>query len=193
LPSGREAAWSTGVALVTTISWTYDALGRLVTELYDSHDNSLDFTTDYVYDLVGNRLSKTTDLLNDSTIDETITYSFDMNDRMLVETKDVLTGVDTTTTYSYTGTEQTGKVITDTATGDLIQTVSYSFNLQGRMSEVIIESYDTSNVVKRETTTYEYNTEGVRVSSTNKVEVDDDFSVYGLSIINLRFYGDTVF
>jgi YD repeat-containing protein len=45
----------------TRIDWTYDGVGRLVRESYDSHDNSLDYVTDYLFDLVGNRLFKLTD------------------------------------------------------------------------------------------------------------------------------------
>ena len=59
----------------TRIDWTYDNLGRLTQERYDSYDNSLDFTADYTLDLVGNRLQKTVDNGNDSTIDPTFRTS----------------------------------------------------------------------------------------------------------------------
>jgi hypothetical protein len=52
--------------------WTYESLGRIVEEQLDSHDDSLDYTATYVFDLVGNRLSNETDQGSDSTIDETI-------------------------------------------------------------------------------------------------------------------------
>ena len=70
---------------MTVIGWTYDALGRLVEEAYDSYDNGLDFTASYEYDLVGNRLEKTVDQGSDSTIDETTAYTYDANDRLLTE------------------------------------------------------------------------------------------------------------
>ena len=40
----------------------------------------------YVYDLVGNRLTKTVDQGNDGTIDQIITDQVDSNDRLTVET-----------------------------------------------------------------------------------------------------------
>ena len=47
----------------------------LVTEAYDSHDNSLDYTAGYEYDLIGNRLKKEVDQGSDTTIDETTSYT----------------------------------------------------------------------------------------------------------------------
>ena len=49
-------------------------------EIFDSHDNSLDYTADYEYDLVGNRLQKTVDQGSDASIDETYAYTYDNND-----------------------------------------------------------------------------------------------------------------
>ena len=46
-----ETYWESGTPYVTTIAWTYDNLGRLVEEEYDSHDNDLDYTTTFTYDL----------------------------------------------------------------------------------------------------------------------------------------------
>jgi RHS repeat-associated protein len=169
-----ETRWNAGNPLVTTISWTYDNLGRLVQEVYDSHDNTLDYTASYTFDLVGNRLEKSVDQGSDTTIDETITYTYDDNDRLLTETKDLLSGTDTTTTYGYTGTEQTSKTVTETATSALIVTVSSTYNLQGRLSQVVTETYSSGDVVKRETATFTYNDSGIRVGATNKVEIDDD-------------------
>lgn len=45
----------------TRVDWLYDNLGRLSREVYDSYDDTRDFATDYVFDLVGNRLAKKTD------------------------------------------------------------------------------------------------------------------------------------
>jgi hypothetical protein len=91
----------------TRIDWLYDALGRLDREVYDSHyDDALDYTADYAYDLVGNRLAKKTDkdhspstldayrlgaAMSDEAIDERIDYVYDANDRLLTEAKDDLT------------------------------------------------------------------------------------------------------
>lgn len=74
------------VEVTNTISWNYDDLNRLIDEVFITDADTLldppslpagtrawtDYTNYYVYDLVGNRLEKTTDLGNDTSIDETI-------------------------------------------------------------------------------------------------------------------------
>ena len=90
---------------MTRIDWFYDDLGRLTREVYDSPGSSLDFVSDYIYDLVGNRLEKQTDKTPSSgemtayhpdaadgaaevplyEVNERITSTFDANDRLLVE------------------------------------------------------------------------------------------------------------
>ncbi|QDU42481.1 tRNA(Glu)-specific nuclease WapA precursor [Symmachiella dynata] len=174
-----EKYWESGTAYTTDIAWTYDNLGRLVEEDYDSHNNDLDYTTTFTYDLVGNRLSK----VIDGIVDKTLTYAYDDNDRLLTSWKiigDVDDGVnletdDTTTTYGYTGTLQTSKTIEETYSTQTLSVVDYSYDLQGRMSEVVIDTYDSnSDIVKKETTTYVYDGRGIRVGSTYKVEEDTD-------------------
>lgn len=112
-----------------------------------------------------------------------MTYAYDDNDRLLVSWKiigQVDDGVnletdDTTTTYGYTGTRQTSKTIKETYSTQTLVVVDYEYNLQGRMSQVVMDTYDSNgDVVKKETTTYKYNGSGIRVASTHKVEVDDD-------------------
>ncbi len=100
----------------TRIDWTYDPVGRLVRESYDSHDDSLDYVTDYLFDLVGNRLFKLTDTDPDwvalgeglpTSPDQSVAYSYDINDRLLVETAATWDGgtlawiTDRTTVYEY--------------------------------------------------------------------------------------------
>ena len=82
-----ETRWEAGSPLVTSVAWTYDNLGRLTKEIYDSHDDLLDYTHDFTFDLVGNRLTKTVDQGSDATVDETFAYSYDDNDRLITETK----------------------------------------------------------------------------------------------------------
>ncbi|QDT46979.1 tRNA3(Ser)-specific nuclease WapA precursor [Symmachiella dynata] len=174
-----EKYWESGTPYTTDIAWTYDNLGRLVEEDYDSHNNDLDYTTTFTYDLVGNRLSK----VIDGVVDKTLTYEYDDNDRLLTSWKiigEVDDGVnletdDTTTTYGYTGTQQTSKTVEETYSTQTLSVVDYSYDLQGRMSEVVIDTYDSnSNIVKKETTTYVYDGRGIRVGSTYKVEEDTD-------------------
>ncbi|MEZ6048649.1 MAG: putative Ig domain-containing protein [Planctomycetaceae bacterium] len=165
-----------------TFSWTYDNLGRLIQETYDSADNNLDYITDFTFDLVGNRLTKELDYSADDDRDESITYTYNDRGQLLTETKvvgDVDDGVnletnDRVTTYSYTGTLRTGKLVEDSSGNDL-QNITFGYNLQGRMDEVITDYYDANgDVIRKETTTYQYNDQGIRVEATNKVEVDHD-------------------
>jgi RHS repeat-associated protein len=105
----------------TRIDWFYDAVGRLTREVYDSHDNTLDYATDYLFDLVGNRREKISDTSSGGddlsprfagyrdrespaplVANETITYEYDANDRLLTETKDAAgTADDQYTEYEY--------------------------------------------------------------------------------------------
>ncbi|MCA9039539.1 MAG: hypothetical protein KDA65_04250, partial [Planctomycetaceae bacterium] len=170
------------VSITETFTWSYDNLNRLIQETYDSVDNSLDYTADYTYDLVGNRLEKELDYVADNDRDELITYTYNDSDQLLTETKVVgnvddginLETDDRVTTYSYTNTLRTGKLVEDSSGNDLANT-TYSFNLQGRMDEVVTDTYDSNgDVIRRETATYEYDDMGIRVEATNKVEVDHD-------------------
>lgn len=81
-------------------------------------------------------------------------------------------------TYTYDALGRLKTVTTVRRNGvDLItaEVTTYSYDLQGRMSEVVIDTYDSNdNIVKKETTTYVYDGRGIRVGSTYKVEVDDD-------------------
>ena len=178
-----ETYWDGGLSYITTTGWTYDNLGRLVTEVYDSHDNSLDYTTNYEYDLVGSRLKKEVDQGSDTTIDETTTYNYDNNDRLLSEAK-VIGQVDsagnterddTTTNYTYNGTAQASKTLKATYSNNTLNDVNYEYDLRNRLSKVVIDSYDANgDIVKKETTTYGYDENGIRRTSTHKIEEDTD-------------------
>jgi YD repeat-containing protein len=144
--------------VTNTYSWEYDALGRLVEEVMDMGDNALDQTTRYEFDLTGNRLKRELDKGNDSDTDETEVSEYDDNDRLLETVKSDETEVIEETTYTYTGTQQTGKVVeTSTST----ETTVYSYNLQGQMSSVAI----TKDSVTK-TTSYTYDSQGFRVKVT---------------------------
>jgi len=59
----------------TRIDWLYDNLGRLTREIYDldpTTSSDDDFVTDYVLDLVGNRLAKSVDQLGSAGLDDTV-------------------------------------------------------------------------------------------------------------------------
>jgi len=136
-----------------------------------------DYADHYVYDLVGNRLTKTTDLGNDTTIDETIESEFDANDRLTQEVKDVATGTDTTTLYEYDRTQQTAKAVyegTPGNLGDLQSSTDFQYDLQGRLAVATVTTYEEGDPVRIERTTYDYDASGIRVSALHEVDSDAD-------------------
>jgi RHS repeat-associated protein len=168
--SAVETFWgtTTGLAQTTNLHWTYDALNRLVSEQYAGYDASgaaLSYLTTYTFDRVGNRLTKVTDASVDGyvstpgSLDETITYLYDANDRLLVEMKDLANPAlaDTTTTYTFGPTVQTGKHVENAATGAVMENVAYAYNLQGRLDSATIER-DGAVIV----TQYAYGDDGIR-------------------------------
>ncbi|NEQ97760.1 MAG: RHS repeat protein, partial [Cyanothece sp. SIO2G6] len=129
-----------------TVSYTYDALYRLTEENINNGERVLAYT----YDNVGNRLSR-----NDST-EGTTTYTYDAHDRLISET---LTQNDTT-----------------------IQTVNYSYDANGNLTSRVQDTHGTTDTTRYiwndddrlvqvelptgEVTSYEYDSDGIRVSST---------------------------
>ncbi len=164
----------------TRIDWVYDSLGRLTRESYDSHDDSLDFVADYVFDLVGNRLAKKTDtdptFSGEPAFDEVIDYVYDANDRLLTETKDDLTAAneDRFTEYAYDHTQQTGKTVYEGLddTGTKLSETTNTYNRQGRLAKVEIDSDGNGDLERREE--YEYDDRGIRTAKTETVDTDSD-------------------
>ena len=179
-----ETLWQNGTATTNDIDWTYDNLGRLTIEEIDSTDNSLDQTQSFTYDLAGNRLEENLDKGNVATIDETTTYDYDANDRLLEEVLDFLNGLDETTEYDYGPDEngdgvddwtiQTGKTVKED--GDLKTVKTNTYNLQGRMESVTVETYDANgqDITRRERTSYKYNFAGIRISAYKEDDAGGD-------------------
>ena len=181
-------AWSkpTTWGQTTTITWTYDALNRLVEETYDSSaDDSLDFVERFTFDLAGNRVQAMKDLGNADPLtfnaDETTTYEYDDNDRLLTEQKDVAgtaTG-DRFTTYEYgpnadpvngyggDHTTQTAKTVHDGLddTGAVLETHTFAYDAMGRMTQTTEVKGGTTTV-----TDYVYDDSGFRVKQTVTVD-----------------------
>jgi hypothetical protein len=103
-----------------------------------------DYTADYFFDLASNRVRKDVDTTGDGIADEQTTYTYDDNDRLLTEVFDLgLDGADKTTTYQYGAandrTEQTKKSVFDHALGQVVEEIDYTCNLQGRLSQVVVD------------------------------------------------------
>ncbi|MEQ1905720.1 MAG: RHS repeat-associated core domain-containing protein, partial [Pirellulaceae bacterium] len=171
---------------VTEIDWTYDSIGRLVRESYNSFDNSLDFIADYVLDLVGNRLQKLTDknptFSGSPSFDETVTSVFDANDRLLIETQDTAgTSNDRFTVYQYGSgatsnfggnvTQQSKRIVYAglDSSGTKLEETTSTFNNEERLVQVQIDS-DGDNDIDS-TVTYSYDADGVRVAKDENGQV----------------------
>ena len=174
----REDGKRTGVTetfgggLTNTISWDYDPLGRLIEEDFDSSDDNLDYIHTYTFDLAGNRLTWEKDTNHDTNVDETVTYTYDANDRLKTEELDTdgMAGAEQTTTYAYSHTQQTSKTVVEGATTTSVATFSY--NLQGRMSQVLTETYTSGSVSHRQRVSFGYDDAGIRVSSMLEIDAD---------------------
>jgi RHS repeat-associated protein len=141
--------------LFNDIRWQYDDAGRLIKEVFDHYDDTFDQTSEWIYDLVGNRLKQT---INGN---ETI-YDYDSNDRLLTE----ISGLKKTV-YGYDHTQQTSKNVTEN--GELVSTTTYEYDLQGRMATVTIV---TGN--RKEVTRYDYGADGIRVSAEHEIYIDGE-------------------
>ena len=159
--------------------WTYDGAGRMVREVLDHWDNSLDHTEDYLYDLVGNRVKKTTDNPNTAGVDSVTTYTYNQNDQAIAEFVDL--GGDNvaeeTISYTWQGTQQTSK--TTTVNSVNVDTVQFVYNLRGQLSRVTTETRNASNQLTKNTqVNYRYDIAGIRnvELSYNDVNLDGSFA-----------------
>ena len=158
--NGNASAWN----------WKYDALGRLVQESHDNHDDSLDYVTKYVYDIVGNRVEKATDSDQDGVFEESIRSQYDVNDRLLNETK-IFNGESAqSTSYGYNGTEQVQKTVTNLKTSTIESRSQMKYDVQGRMSSLEIRTYVDGRLVKTVIQEFTYDSTGIRV---RQVESED--------------------
>lgn len=160
----------------TTIDWQYGSLNCLVYESCNSFDNSVDYTLTFSRRPDGNRLiqSKWTSAeanLNTSAAETTL-YTYNASDQLLVETLYVDSTATTETTYTCTATEQTGKAVVNVASGKTMTRTSMSYDLQGRLSQIIIERLDADEqvVTRRETQGYLYNAAGSAYASGIRVQ-----------------------
>ncbi|MEX0726126.1 MAG: hypothetical protein WD065_07645 [Planctomycetaceae bacterium] len=159
-----EKFWFDNDVHENNITWTYDDAGRLIDEVFDHYDDDFDQTQHFTYDLVGNRLLRVVDQGNDSSIDQVFASAYDANDRLLTETADTdgTAGVDQTTTYGYTGTQQASKAVLE---GSITTSeITYEYDLRGQLQKVTSTANSSTSVSE-----YEYDHNGVRVKQTVSV------------------------
>ena len=150
-----EKFWVDSQVKNNKVNWTYDSAGRLIREVFDHYDDAFDQTSDWIYDLVGNRLQQTVN-------GNVTTYDYDVNDRLLYE----IFG-EKETFYGYDQTQQTSKVVTES--GTLVSETTFEYDLQGRMAVVTTVKGNRTEIVK-----YEYGADGIRTSAANEVYVDGE-------------------
>src|SRR5258706_8183132 len=165
---------------INYLNWQYDNLGRLTSETRQAGDGADNYIVTYAYDLVGNRLMKST--REDATAQEIsdfnyngsfnwtqkISYTYDDDDRLIQEVSDEVDplGQDTSIQYGYTGTELTSKMGWDSLTpgsGSQNSSATYSFNLQGQMKQAVIDDDGPGNSNVPVTFDYAYNDQGIRI------------------------------
>jgi RHS repeat-associated protein len=144
-----EKFWTEYGEQENEIDWEYDDIGRLIYEKFDHYDDDFDQTSEWLYDLVGNRLKQT---INDTVT----TYNYDVNDRLLNEATN-----NKTTIYGYAHTQQTSKKVSEN--GVVISETTFEYDAQGRMSVVIITTASGT-----EKTTYGYDSNSIRVSAIHE-------------------------
>ena len=142
-------------------AYTYDNLNRLTKEVSICADKAeLDYTSEYTYDLTGNRLKKCSSGFQP----ESINYTYNNNDQLTLESNNVKGD----TLYSYdTNGSQIGKVNT-TANESYL----YTYNLQNRLSAATINRMEDTSLVAI-TSSYLYNQAGIRVRSNSSTTIDN--------------------
>ncbi len=149
LPSG-----ATDTAMLT---WTYDALDRLMQEVStDSGNTARNYTNNYSYDLNSNRISETTDA---NGVNDTITSTYNA-DNELTQSVDANTG---TTVYTYDPNgSQTSVTHTPNGTTSPDTTTTNEYDMQGQL-----DGTQTTNSSGTTKATYEYDDAGNRVVENN--------------------------
>jgi len=155
---------TTGLKTITT-NWFYDNLNRVVEEAIVHYDTSLNRNTKWQYDVAGNR---TKQIFGSTTTD----YVYDANDRLTSEK----VGATVTASYTYDGTQLTGKTASGTTT-------TYTYNLQGRMSQ--------SKVGSAAAVAYQYDSDGVRVLQGTTKYLNDKLNPTGYSQVFIETNGST--
>jgi len=161
--------------LTTNYTWTYDNAGRLVSEVLDSSDNSLDQTESYIMDLAGNRMRRMLDKPN-ATNDVTDIYTFDSSDRILREERYAglsPTGVPEgssmgSTAYQWNGTQQASKQVSGIGVSPVVSQ-NMSYGLTGQLEKVVTTTSISGNVTARTQVEYRYDKHDTRFIATDYV------------------------
>jgi RHS repeat-associated protein len=196
--------------LTNNYAWSYDNAGRLTSEILDSSDNTVDQAESYIMDLVGNRIRRTIDKPNTAN-DVTDIYTFDSSDRLQTENRYsglFATGTPTgsatqTTGYSWSGTQQTSKVVVNASSLTPQVSSLFKYGLMGQLEGVITETKNGTNAVTARTQVeYRYDTSGLRFVAIDSSDsnlatpvidrVENGRTEYLLDHMTMTGYGQTI-
>jgi RHS repeat-associated protein len=109
-------------------------------------------------------------------VDSVFAYNYDANDRITSETLDNGVngaGVDQTTTYGWTQTQQTSKTVSVPSVSSVVQSMSYG--LGGQLERVVTTTSNGSGTVTgRSRVDYRYNPQGIRTISVDWTDANLD-------------------
>lgn len=177
--SGTNGKWNSateiqrqanGTYVTNLLGWFYDNLGRLTNEACSSTLTALNYTNQYVYDLVGNRLWQT----NQSVAGIAVTgYTYNDNDQLLREvTMGSANGI-FTNLYDENGALTNHSSATEQN--------AYAYNLQNRLATAVISRTDGEHQMA-ETINYTYDYKGNRVRAQWTRSLDGGAAASGTNI-----------
>ena len=147
----------------TKITYQYDADGRLTEEKSQDLTGGrpeFSYTTDYSYDLVGNRVRMVTTTAT-GTITTTDTYNG--NDELLTE----VSSAGTATTYSY---DANGSLLLEQVKGQTVE--QFTYNLENRLQSVTTYSTTATGQSQVTISQYFYDQNGNKVRTVVSVSVN---------------------
>jgi YD repeat-containing protein len=170
----RYVVNSTTVASTTTVDWTYDNEGKLLTESSSTAGgaSSLDYVDSFAYDLDNNRLSET--ITGGTTGNGSINYAYNGDDQVTTETGTYTnTANDYQTLYTY---DTNGNLHTQVRTGAGAVSDTYTYDLRNRMT---VDATTTGSSTTY--TDYSYDSNGVLVSETTNAGTSSAATTYYLN------------
>ncbi|MFN7841532.1 MAG: putative Ig domain-containing protein [Pirellula sp.] len=166
--------------------WEYDPTGRLVREILDSSDDTLDRTESFVMDATGNRMERRLDRVGTQN-DRIELYSYDVNDRVLAEYEYSVafpivgefvpeeSDLIKSTSYDWNGTQKTEKSETTKGGGKVTHIMEYDY--QGKLASVAIHQFDANSAFVGGTKEfYQYDQNGSRIVTKRLEKVGSESS-----------------
>jgi RHS repeat-associated protein len=175
-------AGTADVPRTTQYDWVYDAAGRLTQESINHWTNAgaladaVDLTETFTLDLVGNRTMRSVNRQGTAN-DQSFVSTYDVNDRIIEEKRFAnLTGTgayDQRTLYTFTSTEQTGKLVKNGSDVNVSQQL-ITYGLTGQLEQVISELLSGATVNERKRVQYRYDDQGIRFLSIEATDANKD-------------------